>query len=206
MTTETKEIAIKLTPIQMLHRLQTELNVPKNRKANFGGGRGYAYRNSEDILTAVKPLLTSDYAIHLQDEIAVFEGVFYIKATASLVSTDLKPIISSSAYARENHNRSNMDPAQASGATSSYARKYALCALLAIDDGNDVDSLYNRDQNKPIKTIKPTAQQIDGARVRLVGCSTKQQAAAVWTSRSARVEGRASRRYRNVKKQIPRRR
>ena len=116
--------------------IQSKLNAPKNQRNNFGG---YNYRSAEDILEAVKPLLKEQgCALVVSDEIAQIGSRFYVKATATLADGLKK--ISATAFAREDESKKGMDAAQLTGATSSYARKYALNGLFAIDDNKDADA------------------------------------------------------------------
>lgn len=116
-----------------LARIQQELKAPKNLYNSFGK---YAYRNAEGILEAVKPLL-HNLALVINDEPVLVGNRFYIKATVTL--TDGEEQVSASAYAREDEIKKGMDGCQITGACSSYARKYALNALLMIDDAKDSD-------------------------------------------------------------------
>lgn len=118
--------------------VQTELNVPKTQKNDFGG---YNYRSAEDILAVVKPLLrVNDFVLTLSDEPFFSEGWHYIKATATLYDVDTDKVLSVVAYAREAASKKGMDDAQITGSASSYARKYALNGLFAIDDVKDADT------------------------------------------------------------------
>jgi len=119
---------------QQLHVIQTKLNVPKNQFNSFGK---YNYRSCEDILEAVKPLL-GGLSLLLCDEIALIGDRYYLKATATL--TDGTETVSVPAYAREENEKKGMDSAQLTGATSSYARKYALAGLFLLDDNKDADA------------------------------------------------------------------
>lgn len=116
-----------------LSRIQQELKAPKNLFNSFGN---YYYRNAEGILEAVKPLLNG-LALIINDEPIMIGTRFYIRATVTL--TDGEESVSASAYAREDESKRGMDGCQLTGACSSYARKYALNALLMIDDGKDSD-------------------------------------------------------------------
>ena len=122
--------------------VQAELKAPKNRVNKFGG---YKYRNTEDILQGVKPLLKKHgLTLTLSDSIEVFgtgeTQRFYVKATATLIDTDTGESLSNNAYARESDTKKGMDDSQITGTASSYARKYALNGLLCIDDGIDSDN------------------------------------------------------------------
>jgi len=116
-----------------LSRIQQELKAPKNLYNKFGN---YYYRNAEGILEAVKPLLNG-MTIIINDEPVMVGDRYYIKATVTLTNGDES--ISAVAYAREDSDKKGMDGCQLTGACSSYARKYALNALLMIDDSKDSD-------------------------------------------------------------------
>ena len=118
---------------EKLAKIQQELKAPKNLYNKFGN---YYYRNAEGILEAVKPLL-GDLVLIINDEPVVIGDRFYIKATVRI--TDGEETISTVAYAREDTDKKGMDGCQITGACSSYARKYALNALLMIDDSKDSD-------------------------------------------------------------------
>lgn len=119
-----------------LLKIQSELKAPKNQKNAFGG---YNYRSCEDILEAVKPLLRQEKLIlRLTDELVNIGDRYYIKATAIL--TDGHDTIENVAYAREEETKKGMDGSQITGASSSYARKYALNGLFLIDDVKDSDA------------------------------------------------------------------
>ena len=126
-----------------LAAIQTALKAPKSQKSK---SIGYRYRSCEDILEAVKPLLAEHGAvIQLSDALELVGQRYYIKATASLIDTDTGESTSVTAWAREAESRKGMDDSQITGSSSSYARKYALNGLLAIDDTRDADSMDNRD-------------------------------------------------------------
>ena len=116
-----------------LSHIQRELKAPKNLYNNFGN---YSYRNAEGILEAVKPMLDG-LCLTINDEPVVIGERYYIKATVTL--TDGEESVSAVAYAREDETKRGMDGCQLTGACSSYARKYALNALLMIDDNKDSD-------------------------------------------------------------------
>ena len=116
-----------------LSRIQQELKAPKNLYNSFGK---YKYRNAEGILEAVKPMLKG-LALIINDEPVMVGDRYYIKATATI--TDGEESVSAVAYAREDAEKKGMDGCQLTGACSSYARKYALNALLMIDDSKDSD-------------------------------------------------------------------
>ena len=119
-----------------LTQIQSELKAPKNQYNSFGK---YKYRNCEDILEAVKPLLAKyDCKLIITDEVVNVGDRYYIKATAKFKSND--GVVTVSAMAREEESKKGMDGSQVSGAASSYARKYCLNGLFLIDDTKDADS------------------------------------------------------------------
>tara|TARA_A100000171_G_scaffold81_1_gene88 strand:+ start:4965 stop:5417 length:453 start_codon:yes stop_codon:yes gene_type:complete len=138
----------------ILSEIQTELKAPKGQRNNFGN---YNYRSAEDILEAVKPLLKKhDCALVINDEIVGVEGRIYVKATAMLAHEN-SPFASSTAYAREAEVKKGMDEAQITGSASSYARKYALNGLLAIDDTRDADATNDHGKKSPVASKKEVA-------------------------------------------------
>lgn len=145
---------------EKLVAIQTELKAPKNLYNNFGK---YAYRNAEGIQEALKPLEAKyNCFTTLSDEIVEIGGRVYVKATATISNTaEIPESISVTAYAREASEKKGMDDAQVTGATSSYARKYALNGLFLLDDTKDVDSEEYQSQATPKKQTKkapaPTA-------------------------------------------------
>jgi len=134
--------------------IQSELNVPKNQFNAFGN---YKFRSCEDILIAVKPLLKRDnLTLILIDDIVFIGNRYYVKATATL--SDVKDMIAVPAFAREDESRKGFDQAQLTGATSSYARKYALNGMFLIDDMKDSDHTNNgkgTEQKENKETTKP---------------------------------------------------
>ena len=137
-----------------LVKIQNELKAPKTQTNAFGK---YKYRNCEDILEAVKPLLLKYCAsLAINDELVMIGERYYIKATVRLVIDELD--VSVSAYARESETKKGMDDSQITGTASSYARKYALNGLFLIDDTKDADSM---DNSKPVSKPKTKPQYLD---------------------------------------------
>ena len=134
-----------------LVKIQTQLNCPKNQKNKFGG---YMYRSCEDILEGLKPhLKANDCFITLADDVQELCGVLMIQATATITNSK-GDSVSVSAYAGVDPNKKGMDISQTFGSSSSYARKYALNGLFAIDDTKDADTQDNR--SKTTKTANKT--------------------------------------------------
>lgn len=126
--------------------IQQELNVPKNQWNDYGK---YNYRSCEDILEGLKPLLQKvNAAIRISDEIVQIGERYYVKATATFVDLEDETKITNTAYAREDLTKKGMDASQITGATSSYARKYALNGLFCIDDVKDSDSNDNQEDEQ----------------------------------------------------------
>lgn len=148
---------------EKLNKVQTRLVAPKGQYNSFGK---YSYRSCEDILESVKPLLAElGLALLLNDSVEQAGEWFYIKCTATLINIE-KPEeqASASAFAREPESRKGMDAAQVTGSTSSYARKYALAALLAIDDSKDSDYTNRGEtsQSEPQRTKQAPANSSAG--------------------------------------------
>jgi essential recombination function protein len=136
---------------EKLLAIQTKLKAPKGQYNNFGK---YSYRSAEDILEAVKPLNAEQgVLLTITDEIKEIGGRVYVVATATV--SDGTDTLQVSAFAREPENKKGMDDSQITGATSSYARKYALNGLYAIDDNKDADT----DEHKQQQDNAPKKQQ-----------------------------------------------
>ncbi len=136
---------------EALHIIQQKLNAPKTQYNNFGK---YAYRSCEDILKAVKQLLEETKTnLILEDEIINIGSRYYVKSIAKLENFEGESI-KAVAYAREEEDKKGMDGSQITGASSSYARKYALNGLFGIDDTKDSDKTNTRlvGENKGVKT------------------------------------------------------
>ncbi len=129
---------IKNKPMKLV-KIQAELKAPKNQMNAFGK---YKYRSAEDIIEAVKPILfKNNCALLISDEIVQVADRVYVKATAMLIDENNEELpIKVYGCAREEEVKKGMDAAQITGSASSYARKYALNGLFAIDDTKDADS------------------------------------------------------------------
>lgn len=128
-----------------LLQIQQELKAPKGQFNAFGK---YKYRSAEDILESVKPLLAKyECVLILIDTLENIGNRYYIKAIARLLNKDAETI-ETVAYAREEEVKKGMDGSQITGASSSYARKYALNGLFAIDDNKDSDSTNTHDKEE----------------------------------------------------------
>lgn len=138
--------------MEALIKIQSELKAPKNQFNKFGG---YNYRSCEDILEAVKPLLVKHgCTLTIHDDVKELGGILFIEATASIQKGDEGRSVT--AQAGINPERKGMDIAQSFGASSSYARKYALNGLFLIDDTKDPDATNTHDsepKNKPQQGI-----------------------------------------------------
>ena len=148
--------------LSKLKSIQIELKAPKDQYNSFGK---YKYRNAESICEAVKPYLDKHkVALTISDEIVEVGGRVYVKATATLLDCEVSDYVFVTAYAREADDKKGMDAAQVTGATSSYARKYALNGLFLLDDTKDVDTEEYQAQAKSggKKTYSAPAPQTDG--------------------------------------------
>ena len=121
-----------------LMAVQAELKAPKNQHNSFGK---YDYRSAEDIIEAVKPLLKDNgLFLNMSDDIVLIGDRYYVKATVKVVDVVTGESVQTSALAREAAQKKGMDESQVTGTASSYARKYALNGLFAIDDNRDADT------------------------------------------------------------------
>ena len=133
-----KETIKKENLAEKILNIQSELIAPKNQRNTFGN---YDYRSCEDILEALKPLLAKEkLLLTITDKIVNIGDRYYVKATAQIGDSHGEKSISYSAYAREEESKKGMDGSQITGASSSYARKYALNGLFLIDDNKDSDT------------------------------------------------------------------
>ena len=138
--------------------IQSELKAPKSQFNKFGG---YKYRKAEDILEAVKPLLNKQKCtLTITDDIVMVGNRIYIKATAT-IKNEKGECETTTGWAREEETKKGMDGSQITGASSSYARKYALNGLFAIDDNADSDTTndgQHQEAQQQTQAQHPTAQ------------------------------------------------
>ena len=125
--------------MKKLFEIQQKLKAPKNLYNGFGG---YSYRSAESILEAVKPLLAeTQTTLLISDELCNIGERYYIRAVVQLYDLETKELIAETiAFAREEESKKGMDGSQITGASSSYARKYALNGMFLIDDVKDSDT------------------------------------------------------------------
>lgn len=159
----------KKNVLARLLAVQQDLKAPKGQYNSFGK---YKYRSCEDILQAARPLCNANGLIlSMRDSIECIGNRYYIKAEVTVTDIDSGETFSTQAMAREEDSKKGMDGAQVTGASSSYARKYALCAMFAIDDTKDADTdeyarqnAQNRPQQaKPQQEYNPPAGVQKGA-------------------------------------------
>lgn len=161
-----------------LMAVQRDLKAPKGQRNSFGK---YNYRSAEDILEAVKPLLNANgLVLLLNDTVEQFGDRHYIKATARLIDIATGDSIENAAYAREPLTKKGMDEPQITGTCSSYARKYALNGLFAIDDTKDpdTDEYRNESQNRAgaARNANVTTYARNGAEGAQTGAQAKETA------------------------------
>lgn len=139
--------------------IQSDLKAPKSQFNKFGG---YKYRKAEDILESVKPLLNKQKCtLTITDDIVMVGNRIYVKATAT-IKNEKGECETTTGWAREEETKKGMDGSQITGASSSYARKYALNGLFAIDDNADSDTTndgQHQEAQQQTQTQQPTAQQ-----------------------------------------------
>lgn len=143
--------------------IQSELKAPKTQVNNFVG---YKYRKAEDILEAVKPLLAKQKCtLIITDDIVMVGNRIYVKATAT-IKNEKGEVEEATGWAREEESKKGMDASQITGASSSYARKYALNGLFAIDDNADSDTTddeHQQESKQQTQTQQPVTQQSSNA-------------------------------------------
>ena len=140
--------------------IQSELKAPKTQYNKFGG---YKYRKAEDILEAVKPLLAKQKCtLIITDDIVMVGSRIYVKATAT-IKNEKGEYETSTGWAREEETKKGMDGSQITGASSSYARKYALNGLLAIDDNADYATTNDGLHQAAHQQANPQAQDAQPA-------------------------------------------
>lgn len=129
-----------------LSHIQAEVKAPKGNFNSFGK---YKYRSAEDIVESVKPVIHKyGFWLIMKDEVVQIGDRIYIKATSTLTNGD--QIYESVGFAREEEIKKGMDGSQITGASSSYARKYSLCGLFALDDTADSDATNQHEpDNRP---------------------------------------------------------
>lgn len=160
-----------MTVYKKLIEVQKELKAPKNQRNSFGN---YNYRSCEDILEALKPVLSEHGAtVFISDKPVVKENLFsYIEATATFVDTESGDSVSVTAYAREAETKKGMDVSQITGSASSYARKYALNGLFLIDDTRDADTDEHHNQTTGTKQKAFSKDDVTALRLDLVKVAT----------------------------------
>lgn len=172
-----------------LIKIQQELKAPKNQFNSFGK---YSYRNCEDILEAVKPLLAKvNMILVISDDLVQVGDRYYVKATARLTK-DGKLVAEASAFAREAEIKKGMDESQITGTASSYARKYCLNGLFLIDDTKDADTdeyasrtkSKKNDEEKGEQTAKPYKTDFREVRAKLAEIEDVNELTKYWVSLS----------------------
>lgn len=157
--------------MENLLKIQSELKAPKLQFNKFGN---YAYRNCEDILEALKPLLKKyNCTLTITDDLVLIGTRYYVKAIATIKDKDSSE--SSTSYARESDEKKGMDQSQITGAASSYARKYALNGLFLIDDNKDVDSTQKETEPNNSTDIINVIKEINE-------CKTLDELMKIWTN------------------------
>lgn len=147
------------TLVERLQAVQSELKAPKGQTNKFGN---YRYRSAEDILESLKPLLKKNgLALILTDEMVEIGNRIYVKASAAVIDP-MGAQLSVNGYAREAEVKKGMDDSQITGSASSYARKYALNGLFAIDDTKDADATNTHGKGAARKPQKEKTNALEG--------------------------------------------
>lgn len=147
--------------LMKLNKIQTELKAPKGQMNKFGN---YRYRSCEDILESVKPLLAEHKCVlPISDKVNLIGDRYYIESTATIIDCESGESYSVTASAREEEAKKGMDGSQVTGASSSYARKYALNGLLDIDDTKDSDATNTHGKGDS-QADMPESEKIDGTK------------------------------------------
>jgi hypothetical protein len=160
-----------------LAEIQAKVKAPKGQFNSFGK---YNYRSAEDILEAVKQVVNPmGYSITISDTIINVGDRYYIKATATL--SNGKETWSTDGYAREEESKKGMDGSQVTGASSSYARKYSLCGLFAMDDTKDSDATNTHGKDEAVG-LQFWKEQVDQ-------CKSIEQLNEFWSKWQSDIKG-----------------
>lgn len=179
--------------------IQENLKAPKNQRNSFGN---YNYRSAEDILEAVKPLLTEQLCtLTISDEMVECGGRIYVKATTTL--TTPSGTVQTSAFAREEETKKGMDGSQITGSASSYARKYALNGLFCIDDTKDSDATNTHGKEVPKKTEqKPIAWKVEATLLAVEKAKTTSELMGYWQVCGQQANNDVAKAFTEKRKQI----
>lgn len=173
-----------------LAEIQAKVKAPKGQYNSFGK---YKYRSAEDILEAVKQVVNPlGFSITLNDEMVNLGERYYVKATAIL--SNGTEIYAASSFAREEESKKGMDGSQVTGASSSYARKYALNALFALDDTKDSDATNTHGKSEEKPDVKPLEKKSDDMvleswKMAVNKCNTKDELLALYNAKKDRIDG-----------------
>lgn len=165
--------------MKKLAEIQSKLKAPKGQYNKFGK---YNFRSCEDILEALKPIMAEvGCCLTITDDIVVVGDRMYVKAVATLYDAeDGKVIASTTAFAREEEKKAGMDGSQVTGASSSYARKYALNGMFCIDDAKDSDT--TNDHGKGDKTVQDEEYYLGCAKQEIAGAKSKEELTRIYTT------------------------
>lgn len=166
-----------------LIKIQSELKAPKSQHNSYGN---YDYRSCEDILGAVKPLLNKfSCTLTISDDVVMVGERIYIKAVATITNSKGVSEVTT-AFAREEESKKGMDASQITGSASSYARKYALNGLFAIDDTKDADTLNTSDAftkgDAPAKKANAKANAIDIVNASIAVAKTMEELMSIFNA------------------------
>jgi len=156
--------------------IQKQVKAPKGQFNSFGK---YPYRSAEDIVEAVKPIINPlGFSLILSDEIVNLGNRFYVKATATI--TNNTETYFAVGYAREEETKKGMDGSQVTGSSSSYARKYALNGLFALDDTKDSDATNTHGKEQAKQSVSISASELGEVKRLLDECQTMDTLKEIW--------------------------
>lgn len=169
--------------MKKLVEIQSRLKAPKGQYNKFGK---YNFRSCEDILEALKPIMNEvGCALTLNDDIVVVGDRMYVKAVATLYDAEEgKVIATTTAFAREEEKKAGMDSSQITGASSSYARKYALNGMFCIDDAKDSDATNDHGKGNPSndKPVKDEEYYLGCAKQEIAGARSKEELTRIYNA------------------------
>lgn len=168
--------------MKKLAEIQSRLKAPKGQFNKFGN---YKYRSCEDILEALKPIMSEvGCSLTLTDDMVMVGDRIYVKATATLYDEDGKTIATTTAFAREEETKKGMDGSQITGASSSYARKYALNGMFCIDDAKDSDATNDHSKSNPSNNQSEQDEEyyLGCAKQEIAGAKSKEELMRIYNA------------------------
>lgn len=183
--------------VNKIIQIQGKLKAPKNQTNTYSPSK-FKYRSAEDILEALKPLLVENQVLQtISDEIVLIGDRYYIKATVTVTYEDES--LSVTGYARETLSRKGMDDSQVTGSTSSYARKYALNGMWAIDDTKDSDTDEYHEQTTKEESVLLSTEEVKEIQEGLISEYGRDETIEAWKLMLANFETKTDSMVRKLK-------